>query len=120
MLYCIDHGLPIGQHEMIVTKMISVFEGRKSLGLSYGCLLTRFLTSLNVPVYDDDEFTSLIKPVTKLTVSQSQAHVGVCVSGVGMSDVGDDPLAEEEEFDAAPAGAPDLPEMRPRSFRGQL
>ncbi|KAF5932447.1 hypothetical protein HYC85_028618 [Camellia sinensis] len=121
VLYCIHHRLPIDLPEMIVSKMIGVSEGRKSLGLPYGCLLTRFLTALGVRVFYDDAFAYPLKPITKLTVSQSQAHVRGSVSGVGSSGAGnDDPLAEEEEFEAANAGAPDLPELRPRSFRGQL
>ncbi|GMQ02744.1 hypothetical protein CsSME_00048834 [Camellia sinensis var. sinensis] len=108
---------------MIVSKMLAVYEGRKSLGLPYGSFLTRFLSSLDVPTLEDDEFAHLVKPITKLTVSQSQAHVKGSVSGVGSSGAGDDPLAEEEEVEAAhaaPGGAHDLSELRPCSFRGQL
>ncbi|KAF5931562.1 hypothetical protein HYC85_027733 [Camellia sinensis] len=69
---------------MIVSKMIAVYEGRKSLGLPYGCFLTRFLSSLGVLSLEDDEFAYPVKPITKLTVSQSQAHVrGVC-QGLGV------------------------------------
>ena len=83
-------------------------------------MLTRFLTSLDIPVSDDDEFAHPIKPITKLTVSQSQAHVRGSVFGVGSSGAGDDPFTEEEELKAGTAGVPDLPEMQPHSFRGQL
>ncbi|KAL7244356.1 hypothetical protein ACSBR1_016573 [Camellia fascicularis] len=117
VLYCIDRHLPKDLPEMIVSKMIGVFEGRKSLGLPYRCLLNWFLTSLGVLTFDDDEFASLIKPVTKLTVSQSQAHVKGGSSGAGTSNAGDDLLAEKAEIDAVAAGAV---EMRPRSFHGKL
>lgn len=69
------------------------------------------------PTFDDDEFASPIKPITKLIVSLSQAHVKEGSSGVGMSDADDDPHAKEADFDAATT---DAPEIRPRSFRGQL
>jgi len=118
VLYCIHHTLPIDLPEMIFSKMIGVFEGRKSLGLPYGCLLTRFLTSFDIPVSDDDEFAHPIKSITKLIVSQSQAHVRGSVSGVGGSGAGDDdPLGEEAKFEVATANAPDLPEIRPRFSR---
>ncbi|THG14812.1 hypothetical protein TEA_018667 [Camellia sinensis var. sinensis] len=117
VLYCIDHRLPIDLSKMIVSKMISVFEDCKSLGLPYGCFVTRFLTSLGVSTFDDDKFASPIKPITKLTVSQNQVHVKEGSSGVGVSDAGDDPLAEEAKINRATAGAP---ELCPRSFCGQL
>ncbi|KAF5943409.1 hypothetical protein HYC85_017486, partial [Camellia sinensis] len=105
-----------GAHEE-VHKSASTSPGCKSSGLPYGCLLNRFLTSLGVLTFDDDEFASLIKPVTKLTVSQSQAHVKGGSFGAGTSNADDDLLAEKAEIDAVAAGAA---EMRPRSFHGQL
>ncbi|KAF5932419.1 hypothetical protein HYC85_028590 [Camellia sinensis] len=78
-----------------------------------------FLTSLGVLVFEDDEVASPVKPITKLTaVSKSSSYSGG-PSGVGGIDTGDDPLAEEAEYDAAAAGAPEMPELHPRSFRGQ-
>ncbi|XP_028123837.1 receptor-like protein EIX1 [Camellia sinensis] len=70
-----------------------------------------------VPTYDNDEFASPVKPITKLTVSQSQAHVRGGVLGVGVygvSDIGDNSLAEEAEFDAVPTDPPEMLEMCPR------
>lgn len=55
-----------------------------------------------------------------MTLSQSQAHIRVGPSRVGGTNTSDDPLAEEAEYDAATAGAPEMTKMRPRSFRGQL
>ncbi|KAL7229795.1 hypothetical protein ACSBR2_008365 [Camellia fascicularis] len=64
VLYYIDLRLLIDLARMIVQNMILVFEGKKSWGLPYGCLINHILSSLNVSSSFDDDFSYLIKPIT--------------------------------------------------------
>ncbi|KAL7234748.1 hypothetical protein ACSBR1_018241 [Camellia fascicularis] len=89
---------------MMMEKIISIFKGKKSLGLPYGCLMNRILSSIAVPSFPDDEFACPVKPITKKTVSQSEAYVKETSSRVGGCGAGADMMDEEAELDAPITG----------------
>ncbi|CAL5331569.1 unnamed protein product [Camellia sinensis] len=84
--------------------MILVFQGKKSLGLLYGCLVNGILSSIAILSFPDDEFASLIKPITKNTISQSETHVKGTSSRMRGCGVGTYMMDEEAELEAAVIG----------------
>lgn len=58
--------------------------------MPYGCLINRLLSRLEVSVFEEDEYTTPIKPFTKKMVSQSWAHVKGESSRASLSSTSDD------------------------------
>lgn len=99
--------------------MIALF-GNKQLRLPYGCLINRLLSRLEIPVYEENEYATPIKPFTKKTVSQNRAHVKGESSRTGFSSIGDaDLMVEEAKIDAATVGTEE-PNVPPRTMCDQV
>ncbi|KAF5931600.1 hypothetical protein HYC85_027771 [Camellia sinensis] len=93
----------------VVAAVLTGFTERMKLtgvrsGVVRSCYADRILSPIAVLFFLNDEFASLVKPITKKTVSQSEAHVNGTSLVVGGCGIGKDMMDEEAKLHAVVAG----------------